>query len=503
MCTDSFLKIFDKNLKNNPNKIISSDFEQSLSWLEFVEKANYYANQFESLEQNIIPILVDRSVNTPCAIVGSIISKKIFVPISSKQPRIRIEKILNQLNIKYFLNLGNIQLSRQYQSINLIKQNKSRKNFNLENNINGAMPIYILFTSGSTGDPKGVLVSHENLLNTIRWSYTYQRWQDSDIVGITTNFGFDISLFDLFSSLCSNIPHYILKDSSDPFNSGREILENKITSIFSSPSFFSSLIKSDVINSLNESVLRQIFSGGDFFPASHMNKFKQEIPKLDIYNVWGPTETSIVNTMHRVSDEDIVNALKKMKAIPIGIMNHKLMPCFIIDENRDLKINEPFKLGEIVVTGEAVSLGYLNNQENKDFVQIKNNRYFYTNDLGYFDESNNLFITGRKGFMIKFNGYRLNLKEIESQALDFPLIHQVLAFNPKKYKEFIFIAIELENGLNKILKFGELRSFLRKKLPNYMIPKKMIIIEDFPKNINGKIDRKLTEIKALEKFENS
>ena len=135
------------------------------------------------------------------------------------------------MEIQFVLNLGNIKLPNIYNEICKINFEKdSQSSFNYLNK--GSDPLYILFTSGSTGDPKGVVVSHTNLLNTIRWSKTYQKWNDDDFVGITTNFGFDISLFDLFSSLYNDVPHYIIKESKDPFNSTKEIINNKITLFF-------------------------------------------------------------------------------------------------------------------------------------------------------------------------------------------------------------------------------------------------------------------------------
>jgi len=501
MNDESFLSIFFENYKKNPDKLISSDYIDSISWQTFICKANNFANEFKSIRKNIIPIIVDRTVNTPCAIVGCMLAKKIFVPISSEQPINRIKKILDQLDIEYILNLGNIKLPNNYSKIELQNFGKNPPKV-FTSSIKGSEPLYILFTSGSTGIPKGVLVSHENLLNTIKWSYSYQKWNDQDIVGITTNFGFDISLFDLFSSLYSDIPHYIVKESKDPFQSTKEIINNNITSIFSAPSFFSSLVKSNLIDSLKKSSLRQIFSGGDFFPPAHINEFKKKIPKLEIYNVWGPTETSIVNTMHKISVNDIKNALDKKKDIPIGITYHERMSCFIVNDDRTKTISKPNQIGEIVVSGDSVSLGYFKYEENKDFIIRNNKKFFYTNDKGYFDNDFNLYITGRVGFTIKISGYRVNLKEIESQVEAYPLVHQAIAFNPKKYKNNIFIALELCNKEQSNLKFGELRSFLRKSLPSYMIPKHMVIIKELPKNINGKIDRKLSENNALEIFEN-
>ena len=118
MNDESFLNIFFENLKRNPNKLISKDCHNSLSWKGLISKANNYANKFKEIENNIIPIIVDRTVNTPASILGCILAKKIFVPISLEQPINRIKKILDQLEIELVLNLGDIKLPPNYNQIN-------------------------------------------------------------------------------------------------------------------------------------------------------------------------------------------------------------------------------------------------------------------------------------------------------------------------------------------------------------------------------------------------
>ena len=153
-----------------------------------------------------------------------------------------------------------------------------------------------------------------------------------------------------------------------------------------------------------------------------------------------------------------------------------------------------------MVSGASVSLGYLNNEKNKDFVKKNNLNYFYTSDLGYFDDELNLYIVGRKGFTVKVNGFRVNLKEIESHLISYPSIHQVVAFKLKKSNDFICLAVEPKNSFRGKIILGEVRSFLRKKIPSYMIPKKIFVFDELPKNINGKIDRKLIAIQSLKRL---
>ena len=149
-----------------------------------------------------------------------------------------------------------------------IKEDKKNNSINIKKKLiknNLIDEFYVLFTSGSTGDPKGVKLSYENILNTIIWSRNYISWNKNDKIGIATQFSFDLSIFDLFTGLFLNVPMFIFSDPKNPIQSIKEINKKKITSILSVPVFFSNFYQYNLLQKKFPS-LRRIMSAGDFFP---------------------------------------------------------------------------------------------------------------------------------------------------------------------------------------------------------------------------------------------
>ena len=227
---------------------------------------------------------------------------KVFVPVSPELPDKRKRQILAQLASQSLIDSRDINLMRILESSSIKEISTITREAEL---------LYILFTSGSTGIPKGVKISHRNIMNTLAWSKDFLDWRESDRIGVVAGFSFDISLFDIFSSLYYSVEAYILEDPKDPFRSASEIRDAGITSVFSAPSFFSSMVKYELTDRFKGTSLRRLISGGDFFPVRHIEAWKAASVSLDIFNVWGPTETAIVNTMHKISEEDLSLAIKK------------------------------------------------------------------------------------------------------------------------------------------------------------------------------------------------
>lgn len=500
MSRSSFINKVYQNINNFPEKIIISDCNCSLSWAKFFSLALTVSKLYKLSELDQLPIIVDRTIFTPCLFLAAIISGTTFVPISPKQPLSRIQRIITQLDCDLVFNLSDHDISsfcknKRVCNLSDLKNITCEANTKLVGNDFNALdlsirdisaPLYILFTSGSTGIPKGVKVSYPNIINTLDWSVNYLQWSDNDKIGIVTNFAFDISLFDIFTGFYFGVHTHVLNESIDPFGCFDEIQNSQITSIFSSPSLFSSFVKSELLRPLSKTNLRQILSGGDFFPLEHVKQWNINCPNIEIYNVWGPTETSIVNTMHRISNDDLIFADSADKILPIGIINDPMMSCSIHDVEDRFKKCTPNEVGEIAVSGNSVSLGYLQDVHDSGFAIIDNKPIFFTDDLGYFDINNRLFIVGRSGLSVKVNGFRVNLKEVEFQASIYDLVNECIAFKDNLLGS-ITIVVELKSSTE--FKSGELRSYLRKVLPPYMIPKNIYTVNSMPKNINGKIDR--------------
>ena len=327
-----------------------------------------------------------------------------------------------------------------------------------------------------------------DLLNTILWSKKYLKWNRKDLIGIATSFSFDISMFDLLTSIYFNVRAYIFSNTQNPVITYNEIVKKNVTSIFSVPSFFSNFIYFNLINK-NFNKLRRIISGGDFFSPKSIKVWKDNQKKIEIFNVWGPTETSIVNTMHRIRKSEVDQILKSM-SVPVGTSDKKME--VKIFKNKKF-FDTPGIKGEICMFGKCVSEGYVGNiKENNKYIIHKNKRGFLTGDFGYFDKNKNLYLIGRKDTTVKVSGYRVDLKEIETISNNMEDVEDSKVLFIKD-KEFNYIAIFILIKKKSIKK--KFKYLLSQELPNYAMPKKFLFFKSFPKNFNGKVD-----IKKLEKL---
>ncbi|TFG61602.1 MAG: hypothetical protein E4H32_07145, partial [Nitrospirales bacterium] len=434
------MKISDENLvfsriwrrvQANPADVAIYDDNKRWTWQELLQRSFDYASALLSCPPPIIPVFVARTGEFVAAALGCMLARKAFAPLSPQQPLARIAKCLEKIGSPFAINVDSA-FPRALTSIPVewipVPCMESAHPF-LQQPAEAELErlLYVLFTSGSTGMPKGVMVNFDNVINTMEWSADFIDWRPEDIIGCAVSFGFDISIFDMFTMLYRGIPLAIFSDPSDTQKVVDEIRRFKITSIFSVPVFFSQLLKSGKIPQLQDSSLRRIISGGDFFPAPHMLQWIEKAPRIQVYNVWGPTETSIVNTMHLVSREDIP-LLQNGQFVSIG-SSHARMSFVLMDESLQ-EVAEPGRKGEIWMLGRCVTQGYLKDPEYtaQAYTTFRGSRAFRTQDIGRFDEKNRLYMVGRMGSLVKVAGYRIDLGEVECAATRIPHIHLAGAF---------------------------------------------------------------------------
>ena len=487
--------------EQHPDKVIVVDKWRSWTWSELIECAHAFAvsiqnYDFLSNKPIAIPILAGRSGAVFSSILGTLMCGHAISLLNPKQPSERLMRYINLLDADVAIDARHVdEIVPLNLKVNLLKFKTTQVKHEVEildkrdDDI-----LYVLFTSGSTGSPKGVVCSNANIINTMEWSTTIINWESEDTIGCATQFSFDIASFDLFTALYFNVKVVIFPEPSNILDVYDRILKHSITSIFATPAFFAQFIRAKILQNLNYTTLRRILSGGDFFPPSHIIAWREHASDVIILNVWGPTETSIVNTMHQVNDTDL-NILIQNQYPSIG-REHPLMPIVLIDKNGN-QINKPNTRGEILMLGACVSLGYLKNEAltSEVFTEFRNQKAFRTGDIGYRDKSGNIFIAGRAGSIIKIAGYRVDLGDVEAALVDLDNVHAAGAFIADNAQGIPELCAAVDTG-EKMMDFDIFSSkkILRRKLPSYMVPKRILVKKSLPINLNGKIDRKTIKI---------
>lgn len=485
----------------NPDKLIVHDIEKSWTWQSLLFRAKDYADAIVETcdgpqDTSIIPILVDRTGETIAAILGTLISGRGFAPLNPQQPTSRLQHCFSALNAKVFIStvstdsLLSDDIARRFKQVIPIEDNDNSCLPSQPTEQKSTQLLYVLFTSGSTGVPKGVVADYSNIENTMMWSKDILNWHSDDVIGCCTNFFFDISMFDIFTTLYFDIPLAIYSNPSNVMKVVEETSAFKITSIFGVPTFFSQMSRNDNYNIPNLSNLRRIISGGDFFPPAHVLRWMKLWPEIEIYNVWGPTETSIVNTMHKLDVSDIPY-LKQGRAAPVG-KAHPRMQFHLIDESKNI-LQGANQRGEICMIGACVTRGYLGDAEqtNLVYIELDGQRGFRTRDIGYLDDNENLFIVGRIGTTVKVGGYRIDLREVETAATSLSDVHLAccFVFEVSEGHQELWLAVEPKDK-EGALDIYSLKKGLRSMLQSFMVPKRVVVMPELPKNANGKIHRR-------------
>lgn len=351
---------------------------------------------------------------------------------------------------------------------------------------------YILFTSGSTGNPKGVTISHLNSLAFVNSAYDFFQITTEDRLSNNSPLHFDLSIFDIFVAFKAGASVIIIPETTSifPVKLSEFIDRNKISVWNSVPSALSLLANYEKLSSYSFERLRLILFAGEVFPIKYLKRLQQAIPAAKYYNMYGQTEanSSLYYQVGNLVSEDT-------DSLPIGkpFANFEV---FALDE-KNKTISQPGEKGELFVRGSSVALGYWDEKEKTEASFVKNplnptlnERIYKTGDLVTLDADGNYLFLGRKDHMIKSRGYRIELGEIET-----------IITNHEQVKTAVIVPIPDELIGNRIaalivplaasdIKEGDIVRHCARRLPKYMIPEIIEFHDSLPMTSSGKIDRK-------------
>lgn len=452
-----------------------------------------------------IAICTDKSLDTLVCILGTILQGSVYIPMDILAPTKRIQIILDDSQATGLIGDGALVDA-------LIASNKAQDKWPIPGTSlqyvllkkTGAGKIkvpkdlaYILYTSGSTGTPKGVMITHTNALSFIQWGATTFTLSSKDIFSSVAPFHFDLSVFDIFVAIWHGSKVVLMNNKTirNPLMISELIEQKAITVWYSTPTALMLLQRYGKLNRYNHESLRIVNFAGEVFPKTQLKQLKQAWPEAQFYNLYGPTETNVCTW------KPIPDVLESdFSSSNIGKCCAHL-DCRILDINKEIKDPIPGQRGELIVSGASVSPGYLDlpaERQNSLFQDNQNSTWYKTGDLVHVNNQGEFEFIGRTDRMIKRNGYRVELNEIEKTLEQHDAIDRVCVINCKS-KDQVILRAFIQGNTTEPTTRTSLKPYASDRLPSHMIPDEWVWINQIPLTSTQKIDyQKLIEWEVIQ-----
>ncbi|MBC8756868.1 amino acid adenylation domain-containing protein [Kordia sp. YSTF-M3] len=490
--TETILDYFDQQVASNPNAIavISSEKNEKLTYKELNDKANklahYLKESYNIQQDDLVGIMLERSSLMIVAILGILKSGAGYLPIDLEYPVDRKMFMIENSKIKSLIIsskdifdeilAANINVFTIDSKLDAISEYSGDKSLN---NSHHDSLAYTIYTSGTSGMPKGVMIEHKSLVNLCLYHKEFYKVTNDSRVALYHGTSFDGSVWELFPYLIAGARLYPIESNDIRFDMRKLaefIEENEITHIHVPTQIVLNLIDQDI--SLKNTI---VMTGGEALKIPKANSLK-------IYNNYGPTEGTVVSTDYKVSPYDL-------GSIPIGKPIGGVS-AYVLNKNKQLLPQGC--IGELYIGGNGIARGYLGKEEltNKVFLDDdflnRGSKMYKTGDLVRLGNDGNFEFKGRVDRQVKIRGYRIELSEIESVLMEIEAVSNAIVIDKVKNEDVQLVAyLVIEGDFDK----KEIIKYMTAKVPKYMIPGSIVKIDTMPLNENGKIDfKKLLDI---------
>lgn len=350
--------------------------------------------------------------------------------------------------------------------------------------------FYIIFTSGSTGTPKGVPITLESLTDFIDWMEEEQRFREGETFLNQVPYSFDVSILDTYLSLVTGGTVFSIDRDhiANPMRLHQALARSGVSIFVSTPTFVQMCLAERRFDQTTLPELNRFFLAGEALTAACVTQLLDRFPRADVWNMYGPTEATVVTTSVRV-DRDM---LRKYSSVPIGFPRLRTHMDVLDDSGTPVAAGER---GEIIIAGPNVSPGYLNRPDAtaRAFFRVNGARAYRTGDLGHVEDGM-LFFDGRIDGQIKLHGYRIELGDVEAHLSALPGVLDVAVLpvtrNGRVDSLQAFVVLAERPAESDFEISNRLRTRLAERLPVYMLPRKFRFLDSLPMTLNGKVDRR-------------
>ena len=490
------LEYLEQTAPRLPDKIAFANEEMGLSFCQVSEQARGIGSFLhqQGLYKKPVVVFMKKHPKTIVAFLGTIYSGCFYVPLDEEMPRHRIELIFQTLQPEAMIcDDTTAQLAKEFQfDGNVYLYDKicqtpadDQALATIRSKQIDTDPIYIVFTSGSTGIPKGVMACHRSVIDYIEHLSEVLKFNEDTVFGNQTPLYFDACLKEIYPTLKYGATTYIVPKQlfMFPIKLVEFLNQFKINTVCWVVSALTMISSFRTFEKVLPEHLHTIAFASEVFPIKQFHLWKAALPNARFINLYGPTEVTGICCYYEVDREFSLE-----ESLPIG-RPFKNTDIILLDENN--KEPAPGEQGEICVRGTSLTLGYYRNPEktNEAFVQNPlNDMYpeliYRTGDLGKYNERGELVFLSRKDFQIKHMGHRIELGEIEVIVNMHPEVSTACClFDNEKKKIILYYVGQVDSK--------DIATYIKEKLPRYMVPNVIRQLEQMPLTPNGKINRNL------------
>lgn len=488
-------QLFEAQVARTPDAMAVVFEEQTLTYRELNVQANKLAHHLQVLgvgPEVRVGIYIERSCEMVVGLLGILKAGGAYVPLDPTYPKARLAFMLLDAQVPVLLTQHRLVTSLPPHVVHLVCLDTDWERITQQrqdNPVSGVTPenlAYVMYTSGSTGHPKGVMIPHRALSNHMHWMQATFPLTETDRVLQKTSISFDASVWELFAPLLAGARLIIARPGGhrDSAYLVGLIAEHQITALKLVPSLFQVLIDEEAFDACQS--LQHVFSGGEVLSPALQEQFFSRLD-ASLHNLYGPTEATIDVTFfkcERGSNGNIVPVGRPIANTQIYLLDARLKP---------VPIGIP---GELYVGGDSLTRGYLNRPEltaqyfiDNPFSEEPGARLYKTGDLARYLPDGNIEFLGRLDYQIKIRGHRIELGEIESTLVQHPSIRQAVVQNRKDAPGGRYLVAYIVPNQNHAPTRQALQVFLQTKLPEYMIPSAFVMLHTLPLTTNGKVDR--------------